>query len=266
MLTNFKGNGYGDASLIAHNYNGVIIKQRIDDEFVNLTQMCKVGNKFIADWFRLKATKEYLQALSTSMGIPIDQLIIIKNDGDNNSRGTWGHKLVAIEIAGWINVQFKIWANRHLLELVETGTTTVTPKIPQTYAEALLEAGRLALENEKLTAKIKEDAPLVDYADAVKFSDDSVDFLTYAKMINTGRTRLFRKMREAGIIMKHTTLPYQRLIDSGFFEVSQEVTPDGRLRPFALVTGKGQLWLKQKLDSLESSLKSFEPLELDFGM
>ena len=153
----------------------------------------------------------------------------------------------------------------HKLAGYEVTSTAVTPKIPQTYAEALLEAGRLALENEKLTAKIKEDAPLVDYADAVRFSDDSVDFLTYAKMINTGRTRLFRKMRDAGIIMKHTTLPYQNLIDSGFFEVSQEVTPDGKLRPFALVTGKGQLWLKQKLDSLESSLKSIE-LELDLGM
>ena len=153
----------------------------------------------------------------------------------------------------------------HKLAGYEVTSTAVTPKIPQTYAEALLEAGRLALENEKLTAKIKQDAPLVDYADAVRFSDDSVDFLTYAKMINTGRTRLFRKMREAGVIMKHTTLPYQNLIDSGFFEVSQEVTPDGRLRPFALVTGKGQLWLKQKLDSLESSIKSFE-LELDLGI
>ena len=265
MITKFFDNDCVNNNVIAHAYNGVVIKQRIDDQFVNLTQMCNVGGKRLDNWVRLKSTKEYISCLARSLECEVTDLIIIRQGGVPEMQGTWGHKLVAIELAGWINVQFKIWANRHLLELVETGSTTVTPKIPQTYAEALLEAGRLALENEKLTAKIKEDAPLVDFADAVRFSDDSVDFLTYAKMINTGRTRLFRKMREAGIIMKHTTLPYQAWLDAGFFEVSQEVTPDGKLRPFALVTGKGQLWLKQKLDSLESSLKSCE-LELDLGM
>lgn len=121
-------------------------------------------------------------------------------------------------------------------------------QIPQTYAEALLEAGRLALENEKLSAKIEHDAPLVSFAESVRASDDAIEFNDFAKAIGTGRTRLFRLMRELDVIMKNTTLPYQRLVDAGYFEVSQEVTPDGKLRPFALVTGKGQIWLKQKID------------------
>jgi phage antirepressor YoqD-like protein len=127
--------------------------------------------------------------------------------------------------------------------------STATFKIPQTYAEALLEAGRLALENEKLSAKIEQDAPLVSFAESVQASDDAIDFNDFAKAINTGRTRLFRLMRELGVVMKNTTIPYQRWIDAGYFEVSQEVTPDGKLRPFALVTGKGQIWLKQKIDA-----------------
>ena len=103
MLTNFKGNGYGDACFIAHAYNGVVIKQRIDDQFVNLTQMCKVGNKLIGDWLRLKATKEYLQALSSDMGICIDDLIIVKQGGVPDLQGTWGHKLVAQELQRWLD-------------------------------------------------------------------------------------------------------------------------------------------------------------------
>jgi prophage antirepressor-like protein len=123
------------------------------------------------------------------------------------------------------------------------------PSIPQTYSAALLEAGRLAMELEAASAKIKADAPLVEYAEAVKHSDTSVEFNEFAKMIGTGRTRLFRAMREAGVIMKNSTLPYQQFIDAGYFEVSQEITDNGKLIPFALVTGKGQIWLTQRLVS-----------------
>lgn len=135
----------------------------------------------------------------------------------------------------------------HKMAGFEIQTTAITT-VPKTYAQALLEAGRLALENEKLSAKIEQNAPLVSFAESVQASDDAIEFNDFAKAIGTGRTRLFRLMRELEVIMKNTTLPYQRWIDAGYFEVSQEVTPDGKLRPFALITGKGQIWLKQKID------------------
>lgn len=141
-------------------------------------------------------------------------------------------------------------ASLHKLAGFQVTTTAIAPGfyIPQTKSEALRLAADLAEANEKLSAKIEQDAPLVSFAESVQASDDAIDFNEFAKSIDTGRTRLFRVMREIGIIMKNTTLPYQRWIDAGYFEVSQEVTADGRLRPFALVTGKGQIWLKQKLD------------------
>lgn len=132
--------------------------------------------------------------------------------------------------------------------------------LPRDYVEAL--KALLASEEEKIllkeqkalmASKIEQDAPLVSYAESVLPSETAIDFNSFAKMINTehtriGRTRLFRLMREMSVIMKNTTLPYQRWIDAGYFEVSQEVTEDGRLIPFALVTAKGQIWLKQKID------------------
>ena len=39
------------------------------------------------------------------------------------------------------------------------------PKLPQTYAEALLEAGRLALENEKQAEQLRLAAPKVEFVD-----------------------------------------------------------------------------------------------------
>jgi phage antirepressor YoqD-like protein len=141
-------------------------------------------------------------------------------------------------------------ANVYMLALAGYQTKIVeAPQIPQSYAAALMEAGRLAMELEAASAKIEADAPLVEYAEAVQHSDTSIEFNEFAKMIGTGRTRLFRAMRDAGVIMKNSTLPYQKWCDAGYFEVSQEITDNGKLIPFALVTGKGQIWLTQRLVS-----------------
>jgi phage antirepressor YoqD-like protein len=140
-------------------------------------------------------------------------------------------------------------ANLYLLNLAGYKAQIVeSPKVPQTYAAALLEAGRLAMELEAASAKIEADAPMVGYATAVQCSDHTIEMNEFAKMIGTGRTRLFRVMRDAGVIMQGSTLPYQKFCDAGYFEVSQSVTTDGKLIPFALVTGKGQIWLKKRLD------------------
>lgn len=153
-------------------------------------------------------------------------------------------------------------ANIYMLALAGYQTKVVeTPVIPQSYSAALLEAGRLALENEQLQARIEAEAPLVEYAAAVQQSDSSIEFNEFAKIIGTGRTRLFRAMRDAGVIMKNSTLPYQSWMDAGFFEVSQEITEDGKLVPFALVTGKGQIWLKQRLyQSLSNQRKMIDAI------
>jgi phage antirepressor YoqD-like protein len=129
-----------------------------------------------------------------------------------------------------------------------------TPQIPTDYASALRLAAdeheaRLIAESRLAiaAAQLEANAPLVEYATAVQASDTAIDLGDYAKMIGTGRTRLFRALREAGVVMKKSTMVYQHWIDAGFFEVSQELADNGKLIPFALITGKGQLWLKQRL-------------------
>jgi phage antirepressor YoqD-like protein len=162
--------------------------------------------------------------------------------------------LVAMGEVGW-NVYC------HKVAGYEVKSTATQYKIPETYAQALLEAGRLALENERLSAKIEQDAPLVAYAEAVKCSDDAIELNEFAKLIGTGRTRLFRLMRDLGVIMQTSTLPYQRWLDAGYFELDQEVSmTDGKLRPYARVTGKGQVWLKQKIDAHLAQQKQFAGL------
>lgn len=122
-------------------------------------------------------------------------------------------------------------------------------KIPQTYAEALLEAGRLALENEKLIAQAKENEPKIKAFNELMQSKDALDFLTFSKIIGIGRTKLFAKLRELDILRADNT-PYQRYIDSGYFRViesSYTQNDTTRIYTKTMILPKGQKYIANKV-------------------
>ena len=121
-------------------------------------------------------------------------------------------------------------------------------KIPQTYAEALLEAGRLALENEKLLAQAKEDAPKVKCFNELMDSKNAIDFMQFSKVIGIGRTTLFQKCRELGILMQDN-IPFQRFIDNEYFRVIEATYTQGDIRKSytkTMILPKGQAYLTKK--------------------
>jgi hypothetical protein len=100
-------------NIVTHNYQGFAITQKERDSYVSLTDMAKAAGKLVADYLRIDSTKEYLEALSYDMGIPISSLIHVVQ-GKGKFQGTWAHPEIAIDFASWCNVQFRIWANRTL--------------------------------------------------------------------------------------------------------------------------------------------------------
>jgi len=99
----------------------------------------------------------------------------------------------------------------------------------------------------KLNERIRNDKPLVDFALHVADSEDLIDMnamakLTADKNFNIGRTRLFRWLKEMGVLMSNN-LPYQRYIDRRYFVVKESVFEvEGMKKTYqqTLVTGKGQ--------------------------
>jgi len=102
--------------------------------------------------------------------------------------------------------------------------------IPKTYAEALLEAGRLALEVETKTKTIELMQPKADFFDQVTGSENCFDMADVAKVCNLGigRNTLFQFLREQKILRDNNT-PYQQYVDCSYFRVieSKYNKPDG---------------------------------------
>jgi phage antirepressor YoqD-like protein len=120
------------------------------------------------------------------------------------------------------------------------------PVLPQTYLEALKALVAATEREEAALAQLEAAKPAIEFVEAIAVSDESIDFNEFAKLVGTGRTRLFRAMRKAGVILQQSNLPYQKWMDAGYFEVTEIVGPNG-VNVYALVTGKGQLWLQQRL-------------------
>ena len=90
--------------------NGMVIEVDPVTSMVNATQMCLAGGKLFGDYYRQKSTEEYLQTLSSSMGIHIFDLVRTK---PGHNRGTMVHFQVALHVAYWLSsevqVQFSKW-------------------------------------------------------------------------------------------------------------------------------------------------------------
>lgn len=124
--------------------------------------------------------------------------------------------------------------------------------------KAILVAQRKIAERDKIIAqqkeKIEEQQPLVDFAVHVSQTKDTIDMDEMAKIannehINIGRNRLIKWLKE-NKILKDNRIPYQQFIDRGYFDVvetKKETMYGTMVFPKTVITGKGQLWVIEKL-------------------
>ncbi|EIS5115225.1 phage antirepressor KilAC domain-containing protein [Campylobacter coli] len=143
---------------------------------------------------------------------------------------------------------FRMWVNKEVLPSIrKNGEYNL--KIPKTYAEALLEAGRLALENEKLQALQIENQPKIEAYNDLMETKDLIDFLEFSKIIKIGRTTLFSKLRKLRILMSDN-IPYQEYITRGYFKCVENTFTQNNIKRIytkTMITAKGQDYLVKKL-------------------
>lgn len=105
-------------------------------------------------------------------------------------------------------------------------------------------------QNQNLRKTIAEQKPKVAFADQVADSKGLLTISGFAKIvqdehINMGRNKLFEWLRNEGYLRSNNE-PYQRYVNQGLFKV-RETLCNGFVRSQTFVTGKGQLYLVDKL-------------------
>ena len=108
----------------------------------------------------------------------------------------------------------------------------------------------LRSDNAQLLAENAVMKPKAEFADRVANTDGLLSMSNFAKVIqdehiNMGRNKLFEWLRNQGYLRGNNE-PYQQYVNQGLFRV-RETVHNGGLRTQTYVTGKGQLYLVEKL-------------------
>jgi len=149
---------------------------------------------------------------------------------------------------------FQDWVTDEVLPAIrKTGSYSfeVKPKTKLELLEAYYKAEKKMIQLEE---KIQNDKPLVNFANQVTDSSDSIDFETFAKLVKDqhipiGRNRLYKWLRIHKFIMDNN-LPYQHALEKGFFTVVETTynTYFGiRLSSRTMITPIGQIYFCNRL-------------------
>lgn len=165
--------------------------------------------------------------------------------------------------------KFKHWITSEVLPTLRKSGSYSLEQKPDSYTieDPIARAKRWIEEKEAYLAlenKIKEDKPLVDFANKILSSDSSISMNDMAKLvakngIKIGRNRLFRLLRGKGIL-DNRNVPYQRYIEvQPWFETTEftyYANGKNNISITTKVTPKGQIGIVKMLK--DSSLALVE--------
>ena len=149
---------------LARAINGVTIKQRAIDGYIDATAMCTAYKKRFNDYRQGLATEEFLRALERNTGIQLFELV--QSTRGRHTGGTWVHPRVAIHLAQWCSPEFAVlvtgwieeWAGKPAFQKqVSAQAPQIAPVIEQIADN--LEQRRLAeLEHRVISLEFRRKA------------------------------------------------------------------------------------------------------------
>lgn len=131
------------------------------------------------------------------------------------------------------------------------------------YIAALEREQSLLAEKTHLVDKVAELSPKAEGYDDLLAADGYLNLGAAAKVLShvtggIGRNRFLNLLRGMGVLMQDSTLPYQHLIDRGYFSVRTSTAG----HPYTVVTAKGLRWLQAELREDRPTLEHGKILHL----
>lgn len=154
--------------------------------------------------------------------------------------------------------RFKHWVTSEVLPAIRKHGVYAVDELlnnPEFAIKAFTALKEEREKNKMLKAENESMKPKALFADAVSASDSSILVRDLAKMIRQngveiGEKRLYKWLREHGYVCKGSTMPTQRAMELGLFEIIVRTVERGNGLPIETktvrVTGKGQIYFVQK--------------------
>jgi len=189
-----------------------------EDVMINATQMAKTFGKQTYEYLRLPTTIELIKAITGKSRISENQLVTTRQGAPEYGGGTWMHEDIALDFAQWLSVDFKLWCNDRIKELLKHGITAIPTTIDNILADPangikLLQAlqterqekERLLMENDLQTRQLKLAAPKVKYVDDVLNSSNTYTSTQMAKELGfTSAERLHMDLSDKKVMFKQS--------------------------------------------------------------
>ena len=261
-----------NTQIFQYNGNPVTFQLGNRDLMVNATEMAKPFDKRPIDYLRLSSTNELIRAKVRKSHIDENQLVITERGGSNP--GTWFHEDIALDFAQWLSVDFRLWCNDRIKELLRHGITATQPtiekiiddpdnaiKLLMALKEERLERQKLAELNVQAQKQVAALTPKAELMDKVLDTDQKIDVGQAAKILNLpfGRNTLFQRLRERGIFSCNRNEPKQEYINRGYFELKEKLIDRNNHESFTvikvLVTQKGLDFLARQFEVVQTPKK-----------
>ncbi len=197
------------SNVIAKEFQGDIFQFR-EDGYFNMTAAAKAFGKRLDHFMKSEEATLYISKLDKVLTTPkrgefsLSPSVVEPRMGRNG--GTWAHPKLAVYFARWLDLDFAIWCdmviddilNKKMEVKVVKPEQSMAMRVPKSFPEALRLAAEMAERNEKLESKLA-----VAEKELNLVTVDEYRALTHRYMPHGQKVRLGRKaaeiMREMGL-------------------------------------------------------------------
>jgi phage antirepressor YoqD-like protein len=225
--------------IFKYNGNNITFQLGNGNVMVNATEMAKNFGKSSKDYLRTQQSSDLLEALCKRLKCPLTDLLMVSKGG--NDSGTWMHEDIALDFAQWLSVDFKLWCNDRVKEIMKHGFTATESKLEElannpdllislayNLKQERAEKERLQIQNEYQAKELKQSAPKVAYYENVLQSKSTYTTSQIAKELGLSAVNLNKKLHELGVQYRQseTWLLYAKHQDKDFTKTKTHVFED----------------------------------------
>lgn len=255
--------------------NKVTFKNENGVTYVNATQMAKAFGKLPKDYLKSQQAIELIAKISERTNVLSGDIVQVKKGGD--LQGTWMHEDVALDFSQWLSIDFKLWCNDRIKELMTVGMTATPETLENMLTNPDLiiglanqlkteraEKDRLLQQNMLANQTIQLQAPKVEYHDKVLLSESTHTTTTIAKELGIGAKTLNKMLNGLKVQYNHAGqwLLYAKYQSKGFAKTRTHTYYDTEGKP---KTSIQTVWTEKGREFIHNVINTGGGQQLNFS-